>query len=335
MMWLAPLAASLVAALLIALMLHLQWDWALDRPNDRSLHTTPVPRTGGLGIMAGAAAAMAVIAGQGGDLPLYSICLPAALLCAISLLDDRYSLPVWARLPVHLLLAIGFAAAMLIAGGPAFSGAAAWFWVPVAVIGVAGFANIYNFMDGANGLAGGMAVIGFAAYGAALLQNDLPGSAALGWLCFSLAGAAAGFLCFNFSGRIFMGDSGSVPLGFLAAALGIEGYAAGRWPFWFAPLVFAPFVLDGGATLVKRALRRERVWEAHREHYYQRVIRMGCSHARLAVAAYLLMAACAGAALLALCVPRTAQAPIFATIAVLFVVLAFGIDRRWRQVPKE
>jgi UDP-N-acetylmuramyl pentapeptide phosphotransferase/UDP-N-acetylglucosamine-1-phosphate transferase len=281
--------------------------------------------------MAGVAVAVGVLLAQGAPLPLWSICLPAALLTALSLADDRYNLPVWARLPVHLLLAVTFAASLLLAGGPAFFGAAAWFWLPVTVIGVAGFSNIYNFMDGSNGLAGGMAAIGFAGYGIALAQNGLPGSAALAWLCFALAAAAAGFLCFNFSGRIFMGDSGSVPLGFLAAALGIEGFAAGRWPFWFAPLVFAPFVLDGGATLIRRALRRERVWEAHREHYYQRVIRMGWSHARLALAAYALMGACAGAALLALLGPQPARAPIFATIAVLFVSLAWVIDRRWRQ----
>jgi UDP-N-acetylmuramyl pentapeptide phosphotransferase/UDP-N-acetylglucosamine-1-phosphate transferase len=331
MSWLAPVVAAVTSALLIALMLHLRWDWALDKPNARSLHDRPVPRTGGLGIMAGVAVAVGVLLAQGAPLPLWSICLPAALLTALSLADDRYNLPVWARLPVHLLLAVTFAASLLLAGGPAFSGAAAWFWVPVTVIGVAGFSNIYNFMDGSNGLAGGMAAIGFAGYGIALAQNGLPGSAALAWLCFALAAAAAGFLCFNFSGRIFMGDSGSVPLGFLAAALGIEGFAAGRWPFWFAPLVFAPFVLDGGATLIRRALRRERVWEAHREHYYQRVIRMGWSHARLALAAYALMGACAGAALLALLGPQPARAPIFATIAVLFVSLAWVIDRRWRQ----
>lgn len=335
MTWLAPLAAGATSALLVALMLRLRWDWAIDRPNARSLHDKPVPRTGGVGIMAGVAVAVLLLLAQGARLPLLSICLPAALLTALSLADDRYDLPVWARLPVHLLLALAFAAAMLLAGGPAFTGTAAWLWVPVTVVGVAGFANIYNFMDGANGLAGGMAAIGFAAYGAALAQNHLPGSAALALLCFALAAAAAGFLCFNFSGRIFMGDSGSVPLGFLAAALGIEGYAAGRWPFWFAPLVFAPFVLDGGATLVKRALRRERVWEAHREHYYQRVIRMGCSHARLALAAYALMAACSTGALLALYGPRTVKAPIFATIAFLFAVLALAIDRRWRQTTKK
>jgi UDP-N-acetylmuramyl pentapeptide phosphotransferase/UDP-N-acetylglucosamine-1-phosphate transferase len=335
MNWLAPLAAGITSALLIALMLRLRWDWALDQPNARSLHDKPVPRTGGLGIMAGAAVAVGVLLAQGAQLPLWSICLPAALLTALSLADDRYNLPVWARLPVHLLLAVAFAVSLLLAGGPAFSGSAVWLWIPVTVIGVAGFANIYNFMDGANGLAGGMAAIGFTAYGAALIQNELPGSAALAWLCFALAAAAAGFLCFNFSGRIFMGDSGSVPLGFLAAALGIEGFAAGRWPFWFAPLAFAPFVLDGGATLIKRALRRERVWEAHREHYYQRVIRMGWSHARLALAAYALMGVCAGAALLARFGTQSARAPIFATITVFFAVLAGVIDRRWRKANRK
>jgi UDP-N-acetylmuramyl pentapeptide phosphotransferase/UDP-N-acetylglucosamine-1-phosphate transferase len=302
------------------------WQWALDRPNERSLHDRPVPRTGGLAIMGGALAAVIVILLSGARLPLWSACVPALLLMALSLVDDRHSLPVWVRLPVHLVLALWFGLSLVLAGG-----GASWLWLPVIVIGVAGFANIYNFMDGSNGLAGGMAVFGFGAYGFALMGPDGAADPGLAALCFALAAAAAGFLCFNWSGRIFMGDAGSVPLGFLGAALGLKGWAAGHWPVWFGPLVFAPFVLDGGVTLVRRVLRRERFWEAHREHYYQRLVRMGWSHARLALSAYALMTLCAAGALFAVSAPASLQTGIFATIALLIAGIAIVIDRRWRR----
>jgi UDP-N-acetylmuramyl pentapeptide phosphotransferase/UDP-N-acetylglucosamine-1-phosphate transferase len=150
-------------------------------------------------------------------------------------------------------------------------------------------------------------------------------------LCFLIAAAAAGFLCFNLSGRIFMGDGGSVPLGFLAAALGIDGWMRGLWPPWFAPLVFAPFVVDAVVTLGRRMMRGERFWLAHREHYYQRLVRSGWSHSRLAVAEYALMLACAGAALAARAGGDQVRLAAFATIAVLLAAAAVWIDLRWRR----
>jgi UDP-N-acetylmuramyl pentapeptide phosphotransferase/UDP-N-acetylglucosamine-1-phosphate transferase len=325
----APAIAFAVSLALIALMLGQRWHWALDHPNERSLHSAPVPRTGGLAVMLGAACAAAAIEILGGRLPLWSAGLPAALLLLLSLIDDRHNLPVWVRLPVHLALALWLGLSMVLAGG-----GVSWPWLPVLVLGVAGFANIYNFMDGANGLAGTMAVCGFGSYGLALMGADGASDPGLAALCFALAAAAAGFLCFNLPGRIFLGDAGSVPLGFLAAALGLKGWAAGHWPLWFAPLVFAPFVLDGGVTLARRVLRGERFWEAHREHYYQRLVRMGWSHARLAGAAAVLMAACAGGALVALDAPAPVQGGIFATIAVLFAGIAVSIDLRWRRFDR-
>jgi UDP-N-acetylmuramyl pentapeptide phosphotransferase/UDP-N-acetylglucosamine-1-phosphate transferase len=98
-------------------------------------------------------------------------------------------------------------------------------------------------------------------------------------VCAGVAAAAAGFLCFNFHpARIFMGDVGSVPLGFTAGALGLVGWRSGAWPLWFPLLVFAPFILDATVTLLRRALRGEKVWQAHRSHYYQRMVQMGLGH---------------------------------------------------------
>ncbi len=91
-----------------------------------------------------------------------------------------------------------------------------------------------------------------------------------------------------------MGDAGSIPLGFLAGALGVQGALAGAWPFWFPVLVFSPFIVDATVTLARRMVRREPFWRAHRAHYYQRLVLSGWSHRRVALGAYALM--CAGAA---------------------------------------
>jgi UDP-N-acetylmuramyl pentapeptide phosphotransferase/UDP-N-acetylglucosamine-1-phosphate transferase len=153
-------------------------------------------------------------------------------------------------------------------------------------------------MDGSDGLAAGMTVIGFAAYAGAAALADEP---ELATICLCIAAAAAAFLVFNFHpARIFLGDVGSIPLGFLAGALGIIGWNDEAWPLWFPCAVFAPFIADATLTLVRRLIRGERVWQAHREHYYQRMVRSGLGHRGTAYIAYGIMALCAGAALLGL-----------------------------------
>ena len=111
-------------------------------------------------------------------------------------------------------------------------------------------------------------------------------------VCATLAGASLGFLFFNFPpSRIFMGDAGSIPLGFLSAAVGLHGFLTGQWSWWFGFLVFSPFWVDATVTLLKRLLRGERIWHAHREHYYQRLILSGWSHRRTIASYYFLMLA--------------------------------------------
>jgi UDP-N-acetylmuramyl pentapeptide phosphotransferase/UDP-N-acetylglucosamine-1-phosphate transferase len=147
-----------------------------------------------------------------------------------------------------------------------------------------------------------------------------------------MAAAAAGFLVFNFPpARLFMGDAGSVPLGFLAGALGVVGWSRGFWPIWFPLLVFAPFVCDATLTLLRRALRRERVWQAHRDHYYQRLVRMGFGHKGTAVIEYAAMAGCAAIALLARREPSAVQAGAVALAAAVLVAVAFWVDVRWAR----
>ncbi|MBK9954574.1 MAG: hypothetical protein IPP18_05395 [Rhodocyclaceae bacterium] len=193
------------------------------------------------------------------------------------------------------------------------------------MLALAWMTNLYNFMDGTDGLAGGMAVIGFGAYGLAAWAN----APALSMTCMAIVGAAIGFLAFNFPpAKVFMGDAGSIPLGFLAGALGILGWREGIWPVWFPILVFSPFIVDATVTLWRRLLRGERVWQAHRQHCYQRLILAGWSRRRLVLVAWALMAAAAVTALFA----RSASSALQAGALFVWLVIYMGawmmIERR-------
>jgi UDP-GlcNAc:undecaprenyl-phosphate/decaprenyl-phosphate GlcNAc-1-phosphate transferase len=310
----AALAFSLSFALLRLLLLRATRRWFLDHPNQRSLHVSPVPRTGGLCVVPGLVLGMLIAA----DAPLL-IALVLGLML-LSLLDDWKPVPVAWRLLGHLGAAVAFVLAYFPAAG--------WIEVAVLALAVAWMINLYNFMDGADGLAGGMTVVGFCAYTAAA---GLAGNAHLAVASLCVAAAAAAFLVLNFPpARVFMGDSGSIPLGFLAAALGLLGWREESWPLWFPLVVFAPFVVDASVTLARRALRGERIWEAHRSHYYQRLVLTGWSHRQLALAEYGLMLLTSVAALLALRQTVPVQLLILASLAVVYVLAGRTVDQRWR-----
>ena len=308
---LAPLLAGIVSTVIMAVLVRSR-SLPLDKPNERSLHVVPVPRTGGIAIITGVvAAALCLRAGAG-------LIVPAAALAIASYFDDRHALPASLRLGMHLLAAGVF---LWLAGAPLVAAV-----LIVLLLGIGWITNLYNFMDGSDGLAGGMAVIGFGTYG---LAAWLGGNLELELLAWSIAAAAAGFLIFNFPpAKIFMGDVGSIPLGFLAGALGVAGWLQGLWPLWFPLIVFAPFIVDASVTLVRRALRRERIWQAHREHYYQRLILSGWSHRKTAIWEYALMLACAALALAG----REATAAMQAAVGVVAIAAcaacAVWIDRR-------
>ena len=188
--------------------------------------------------------------------------------------------------------------------------------------------NLYNFMDGADGLAGGMAVFGFLAYAAA---SWLAGSTQFALLNLAIAAAATGFLVHNFHpARIFLGDAGSVPLGFLAATMGVSGWLQRDWTWWFPLLVFSPFIVDASVTLMRRLLSRARIWEAHRDHYYQRLVQLGLGHRGTALAEYVLMAVCGIVALWAMTLNSTLQYVTLTAAAAMYVALIIVIERAWR-----
>ena len=288
----------------------------LDRPNPRSLHERPVPRSGGIAIFAGVAAGAAFVPHG-----LAATLAAAGALAAVSLVDDVLPLPTLVRLAAHL----GAAAAVLLLNTGVTDPVA----LVLLLLAIAWSTNLYNFMDGSDGLAGGMALIGFGAYALAAHQS---GHAALAGLSAGIAVASAAFLLVNFPpARIFMGDVGSVPLGFLAGALGVVGWREGAWPLWFPMLVFAPFACDATLTLLKRLLRRERVWQAHREHYYQRLVRMGFGHRGTALIEYAAMAGCAATGLLVRAASPELQLGAVGAATIVLIAIALWIAARWAR----
>jgi UDP-N-acetylmuramyl pentapeptide phosphotransferase/UDP-N-acetylglucosamine-1-phosphate transferase len=315
----ALLSACLCASILLLLLrTGLAWQLATDIPNDRSLHVRPTPRVGGWAIAPVAVAAILLVAPA-----LWFVAAATALLAAVSQFDDRSGLPARVRFPAHMLAVIG-----LVVFYPA---AAPWWALAFLALLMIWLVNLYNFMDGADGLAGGMALFGFAGYALAALQgpHSMP---ELAWVAGALAGAAFGFLLFNFHpARVFLGDAGSISLGFLAGALGYWGWRGGAWPVWFPVLVFAPFITDASITLARRVVRGEKFWQPHREHYYQRMVRSGLGHAQTARIWYALMVFGVILAVLALDWPPTVQWSMVTAWIVTLYLLGLAVDRRWRR----
>jgi UDP-N-acetylmuramyl pentapeptide phosphotransferase/UDP-N-acetylglucosamine-1-phosphate transferase len=191
--------------------------------------------------------------------------------------------------------------------------------------------NLYNFMDGSDGLAGGMALFGFASYGiAAWLEQEY----VLASANFTIVAASLSFLLFNFHpAKIFMGDAGSIPLGFFAAAMGLWGWQLGCWAAWFPLLVFSPFIVDASVTLFKRALRGSRITEAHRDHYYQRAIQLGAGHRNVALFEYALMLMCGVLALW--CREQSFPWVTLLWCVSLYALCMYLVDARWNKKQRE
>lgn len=291
----------------------------VDVPNERSSHTAVTPRGGGLAI------ATTVL----GTLLLLAILLPAqrsaaigiliggVLIAAIGLLDDRFNLGVKTRLFVHFLAATwtvcwlgGMNNATI--GGIELGVLPALF----AIVFIVWSTNLYNFMDGLDGLAGGQALV--AATAAALIcywRHDT----LLAFLMFSTAGAAAGFLVWNWPpARIFMGDCGSGFLGFLFGAVMVTGFGGGSISIPAGLTLLCIFLVDATLTLFRRILRGEAWYQPHRTHAYQLATQLGATHLQVVTGA------CIGfviAALLAIAMTYRPQlAPIMGLGCALAVV---------------
>ena len=305
----------------------------LDHPNERSLHTKPVPRAGGMAIMVGYLVGLVgaflwlpqdfiyderVIGILGGMLGI----------AFLSFWDDRVGLPAISRFALHAVVAVGviFWGGLLIKdlnfpflGDLSFG----WLAVPLTLLFLMWMTNLYNFMDGMDGIAGGMTVIGFSCL------------AYLGWvgqhevifvISLLITAATGGFLFWNFPpAKIFMGDVGSTAIGFLAGGLSIIGVHDGLFDLWVPILIFSPFIIDATTTLFRRLFHGKKIWRAHREHYYQRLVLAGWSHRKTVIVEYGLMVVCGASGILYTHLNEMSQLIMLVLWVVIYFILVLSV----------
>lgn len=265
----------------------------LDNPNHRSSHDRPTPSSGGLGIVAAVAVGFALIwffsePARSWGTALTGFAVAALGVAMVGYIDD---LKLLASFRTKLAVQIG-AAVLLTVGGVVITRVPVpgvgmvdlgWAGYPLTVLWVVALTNMFNFMDGLNGLAAGTAVIAGSFFCAVTLGDGAGFVYLFGYV---IAAGAAGFLVFNFpNARIFMGDVGSQFLGFSFAALAVIAAEidASRVTVLLVPLLLFNFLYDTTFTLMRRALRGENVTKAHRTHLYQLMNRLGYSHVRVSL----------------------------------------------------
>lgn len=299
----------------------------LDHPNERSLHQRPIPRSGGVAILIALLVGMVVLfIAEPPHSMVYCGALSALAIAAISFADDRAGVSALFRFIVH----IGAATAAVWCGAnidPALNSNVAQVGViGVSIIYLVWMTNLYNFMDGMDGFAAGMAVVGFGSFA---LLGLLGGDHFFAALAGLVVAAAAGFLTQNFPpARIFMGDTGSALLGFLAGSFSLWGAQRGVFSFWTALLVFSPFIADATVTLARRIFHGEKIWQPHKTHYYQRLVQLGWGHKKTVLAEYVLMMACAASAIGAILVGGDAPLFLLGVWIIIYVMLAVVVSRK-------
>jgi len=305
----------------------------VDHPNERSSHTNPTPKGGGLALVVAFLVSGAVLAWAGVVEARAAVAVLGGT-AGVSLLgwiDDHRYLPNRLRFVFHVLAGV-WAMAWLrglpvlhLGGAELHVGVVGWI---LGVIAIVWAINLYNFMDGIDGLAAGEAAsVGMAA--AVLLW--LVGAPGLGALSLLLAAAAAGFLVWNWHpARIFMGDVGSAAVGYAFGALAAASERAGAVPAVIWLLLLGVFFGDATLTVARRLVRREPIFKAHRSHAYQRAPQAGLSHARVTTTALLLNGVLALLAAAALFRPRL----LIPAVVVAAVVLLVPYLRVERAVPQ-
>ena len=256
----------------------------IDVPNERSSHARPTARGGGLGMVVVSLALIGIAGIMRGGITADDALLmaAAAAIAAVGLADDMYSLSAVARLAVQCIIALVVVAWLdvpaIVTGNGDPGGLLVVLLQGAGVVWIVGIINAYNFMDGIDGLAGLHALIAATLWAVMAHIAGLSDALAVAAI---VAGTAAGFLLHNWApARIFMGDVGSGYLGFVFAVL----------PLWVpgnvnlrlvGVLVMWPFIFDTLFTLVRRLLRGENLFRAHRTHLYQRLLATGLSHSQV------------------------------------------------------
>lgn len=248
--------------------------------NERSSHTRPTPSGGGVGIVAGGTVG-AAFAGWLVPWPTIPVALLAIATAVLGFLDDRRGLPVAIRLPLQLVLAGAMVALLPLDALSAAIGlpVPAIITAALALVAAVYWINIFNFMDGIDGIAGTEAAFVLAAAAGLAISHGASADAPLFWWLISVVAATLAFLLLNWPpARIFMGDAGSTYLGFMIAFAAFTTIALGWVTIWQWLLLVALFVCDATLTLLRRLSRREQIFKAHRLHAYQHLSRRWGNH---------------------------------------------------------
>ena len=254
----------------------------LDIPNDRSSHTSPTPRGGGVAIVLAFIAGILTFTVVGAVRSDVAIALLGAgtVVAIVGFIDDHEHIPARWRLLAHFSAAIWALVwlhglpPMAVMGGTVISG---WLGDVLAILALVWLLNLYNFMDGIDGIAGIetvtvclAAVLVYAVSGAPTSESLLPAT---------LGAATVGFLVWNFPpAKIFMGDAGSGFLGLMLGVMAVRSATISSDYLWSWIILLGVFIVDATFTLIRRLARRERVYEAHRSHAYQHAVVVAGSH---------------------------------------------------------
>jgi len=307
----------------------------LDIPNARSSHSVPTPRGGGLSIiivlLLSAVASLFLP-----DAPvqlLVSLVLATLAYALLGWQDDKHDLPASIRFLFQLLIAIFFTAWLAWHGMFDFTLSIAGIAVILSsVLWIVWMANLYNFMDGIDGISAVETIIlgTTTSYWFAM-----SGAISIAIICIAVAGAALGFLRWNWSpAKIFMGDVGSLALGAFFAIIAMIGNSGLNIPFSAFLILYAVYLADSGVTLLRRMIKRERWWQAHRSHFYQRAVQSGYSHAQVSLAVMVINLLLAVLASLVVVDIIDANIALLASLIIL-APLMFLINSRFNRICRK
>lgn len=309
----------------------------MDVPNDRSSHARPVPKSGGIAFVATFLIGSLIIyfvadIARIDDRYFWGYVVTAVLLAIVSFVDDITQKTFLVKVLTQMVCVT-----VVLTSGVVLTRLAIPYWGEVELgwagyvltfLWILGLTNAYNFMDGLDGLAAGVAVIAAAFLCAIAFQQK---SVFVYISSYVLLAGAAGFLLFNFPpAKIFMGDIGSAFLGFTFATLAVIGSSLdlGRLSFYIVPMLLFHFIFDTFFTFTRRLMRGEQVHLAHRTHLYQLLNRSGYSHRAVALFHYAVTVAQGVVAYVSIDLPADRRLFVFIPFLVFEIIYARWVLRR-------
>ena len=311
----------------------------MDEPNHRSSHTKAIPRAGGVSIVITFFIGLAAT-GLMGELDsierpvLYGFIFSALLISIISLVDDISEQTATFKAFTHMIavvVVLYFGIVLDELSSPFGDIPLGWVGYVISFLWIIGLTNAYNFMDGLDGLAGGVAVITSLFF---MIITFHEGSTFVYIISYSLLAGALGFMFLNYPpAKIILGDVGAAFLGFVFAVLAIIAarYDESKTSFLVMPLLMFNFIYDTSFTFIRRLLKGEKVTEAHRTHIYQLLNRSGYSHLEVVLTQYCMVFLQGLGAIWLINIPGNERALVFVPFLIFQVTYTYSVFRRAKK----